>query len=151
MPESSARETSYRWQPRAAKVAIVLLIAALTLSGCIFDRFFGSDAEPTPIAAEEDAPLQEDGTLPRLIERAMADLVQATDAAADEITVVSTEEVEWGDTGLGCPQPEAIYALVNHAGLFYRSGKRRQHLRLSQRNRPRRPAGAMHRGGRARR
>ena len=118
MPESSARETSYRWQPRAAKVAIVLLIAALTLSGCIFDRFFGSDAEPTPIAAEEDAPLQEDGTLPRLIERAMADLVQATAAAADEITVVSTEEVEWGDTGLGCPQPEAIYALVITPGYF---------------------------------
>ena len=53
MPESSARETSYRWQTRAAKVAIVLLIAALTLSGCIVDRFFGSDAEPTPIAAEK--------------------------------------------------------------------------------------------------
>ena len=48
--------------------------------------------------------------LPRLIERAIADLVQATSAAADEIAVVSTEEVEWSDTSLGCPQPDEMYA-----------------------------------------
>ena len=100
------------------QVAVVLLIAALALSGCIFDRFFGSDAEPTPVATEEEVPSEEDETLARLIERATADLVQAADAAPDEITVISTEEVEWGDTSLGCPEPDGMYAQVITPGYF---------------------------------
>ena len=95
--------------------------------------------------------MQEDGTLPRLIERAMADLVQATAAAADEITVVSTEEVEWGDTGLGCPQPEAIYALVITPGFFIVLESGGNTYDYHSGTDPEGPAGAMHRGGRARR
>ena len=111
MSESSEERTLHRWQPRAAKLAIVLLIAALSLSGCKFKKFWKPKAEPTAVAPTEPvAAADEDGALPRLIERAMADLVQATSAAADGITVVSTEEVEWGDTSLGCPAPDEMYA-----------------------------------------
>ncbi len=100
----------YRLRSRFVLICVMLLIAALALSGCVFDRFFGSPAVPTPVATEEEPLVEGDLALERLIERAEADLVQATDAAADEINVVSTEEVEWGDASLGCPEPDTMYA-----------------------------------------
>ena len=121
MSENTKARGAHRLQPRvaASKVALVLLIATLSLSGCVFKRFLGSKAEPTAIPAGEPTSVADEESsevdaapevLPRLIERAKEDLVQTTGAGAEEITVVSTEEVEWGDTSLGCPEPDGMYA-----------------------------------------
>ena len=107
MPEISEDRVAHRWQPRpstATRVVAALIIASLSLSACGIRRFFGPRAEPT--AVQEQA----DETLSRLIERAKEDLVQTAGAAADGIILVSTEEVEWGDTSLGCPHPDEMYA-----------------------------------------
>ena len=107
MPEISEDRVAHRWQPRpstATKVVAALIVASLSLSACGIRRFFGPRAEPT--AVQEQA----DETLSRLIERAKDDLIQSSGAGSDEITVVSTEEVEWGDTSLGCPHPDEMYA-----------------------------------------
>ena len=115
MPEISDERVAYRWQPRpstATKVVAALMVASLSLSACGIRRFLAPRAEPTAVQEEADE------TLSRLIERAQEDLLQATGAAADEITVVSTEEVEWGDTSLGCPHPDEMYAQMITPGYF---------------------------------
>ena len=69
------------------------------------------DGTPAAMAMVEIAPqIDVVAPLDRLVERATEDLMQATSAASDEITVVSTEEVEWSDTSLGCPEPDGMYA-----------------------------------------
>ncbi|MDE0199460.1 MAG: hypothetical protein OXK78_14760 [Caldilineaceae bacterium] len=106
-------------QPRtaaSARLLVVLLIAALSLSACNIRNPFAPRAEPT--AAETAPQAQEDTTLSRLVERAREDLVQTAGAGSDEITLVSTEEVEWGDTSLGCPHPDEMYAQVITPGYF---------------------------------
>ncbi|MXY93221.1 MAG: hypothetical protein F4Y42_07180 [Caldilineaceae bacterium SB0664_bin_27] len=71
------------------------------------------DGTPAAVAMVEIAPqLVVEDPLSRLVERATEDLMQATSAESDEITVVSTEEVEWSDTSLGCPEPYGMYAQV---------------------------------------
>ncbi len=115
MPEISEDRVAHRWQPRpstATKVVAALMVASLSLSACGIRRFLGPRAEPTAVQEEADE------TLSRLIERAKEDLVQATSAAADEIILVSTEEVEWGDTSLGCPHPDEMYAQMITPGYF---------------------------------
>ena len=89
--------------PAAIRAAVALLLAALSLSACNMPWPFGPGAEPAP------APLA-DETLSRLVERAKEDLVQSANVASDGVTLVSAEEVEWGDTGLGCPHPDEMYA-----------------------------------------
>ncbi len=112
MSASSAESNICRWRSRVPQLYIVLVVAALFMNGCVFDRFFGTPPVPTPLATEEEPLLEEDDALARLIERATDDLVQATDVAAAEIAVISTEEVEWGDASLGCPEPDTMYAQV---------------------------------------
>ena len=112
------RVAGYR-QPRpaaSARVFVVLLIAALSLSACNIRNLFGSKDEPA--AAETAGQLEEDSPLSRLVERAKEDLVQTAGADSDEITLVSTEEVEWGDTSLGCPNPDEMYAQMITPGYF---------------------------------
>ena len=107
MPEISEDRVAHRWQPRpstATKVVAALIVASLSLSACGIRRFFGPRAEPTAVQEEADE------TLSRLIDRAKEDLVQTAGAAANDIILVSTEEVEWGDTSLGCPHPDEMYA-----------------------------------------
>ena len=95
---------------------IVLLLAALSLSACNIRAPFGPRAEP---AAPEAAAQPEEGSpLSRLVERAKEDLVQTAGADPDEIALVSTEEVEWGDTSLGCPHPDEMYAQMITPGYF---------------------------------
>jgi hypothetical protein len=43
---------------------------------------------------------------------AIADLSKQVGLSADQITLVSMEAQEWGDTSLGCPQPGMMYAQV---------------------------------------
>ena len=100
----------------STRAVVVLLIAALSLSACNIRNLFGSKDEPT--AAETAPQPEEDSPLSRLVERAKEDLVQAAGADSDEIILVSTEEVEWGDTSLGCPHPDEMYAQMITPGFF---------------------------------
>ncbi|MCY3989749.1 MAG: hypothetical protein OXF50_00810 [Caldilineaceae bacterium] len=106
-------------QPRSAASArlfVLLLIAALSLSACSIRNPFAPRDEPT--AAETAGQLEEGSPLFQLVERAKEDLVQTAGADSDEITLVSTEEVEWGDTSLGCPHPDEMYAQMITPGYF---------------------------------
>ena len=148
MPEISDERVAYRWQPRpstATKVVAALMVASLSLSACGIRRFLAPRAEPTAVQEEADE------TLSRLIERAQEDLLQATGAAADEITVVSTEEVEWGDTSLGCPHPDEMYAQMITPGYFIVLKSGGSTFDFHSGDRPRRTAGALHRRRDARR
>ncbi len=107
MPEISKERGAHRWRPRlpnATKVVTALIVASLALSACNIRNPFSQGPEPTAVSTGTDE------TLSRLIERAKEDLVLATSAEADEIILVSTEEVEWGDTSLDCPYPDEMYA-----------------------------------------
>ena len=95
---------------------VVLLIAALSLSACNIRTPFGPRAEPT--APEAAAQPEEGSPLSRLVERAKEDLVQTAGADPDEIALVTAEEVEWGDTSLGCPHPDEMYAQMITPGYF---------------------------------
>ncbi|MXX27541.1 MAG: hypothetical protein F4Z82_19095 [Caldilineaceae bacterium SB0668_bin_21] len=106
-------------QPRtaaSARLLVLLLIVALSLSACNIRNPFAPRAEPT--AAETAGQLEEGSPLFLLVERAKEDLMQTAGADSDEITLVSTEEVEWGDTGLGCPHPDEMYAQMITPGYF---------------------------------
>lgn len=52
------------------------------------------------------------GNLPQAVQLAVADLSQRTGVPAEQIAVVSLEEVTWPDTSLGNPQPGMFYAQV---------------------------------------
>ena len=115
MPEISEDRVAYRWQPRlsiATKVATALIVASLTLSACNIRNPFSPPAEPTAVSTGADE------TLARLVERAKDHLVQTAGADSDETVLVSTEEVEWGDTSLGCPHPDEMYAQMITPGYF---------------------------------
>ncbi len=119
MSESLEERVAGCRQPRLAasvRVFVVLLIAALSLSACNIRNPFGPISEPA--AAESAGQLEEGSPLSRLVERAKEDLVQTAAADSDEITLVSTEEVEWGDTSLGCPHPDEMYAQMITPGYF---------------------------------
>ncbi len=108
----------------ASTVAIALLIVTLFLSACAVEDFMALTAEPKVISTPEPAgeagdeasegggQLDENGALQRLVARAIADLAQAASANDDQIAVVSTEQVEWSDTSLGCPEADGMYAQV---------------------------------------
>ena len=129
MSESLERRITGDRQPRtaaSARLFVLLLILALSLSACNIRNPFGPREEPT--AADTAAQLEEGSPLFLLVERAKEDLVQTAGADSDEITLVTAEEVEWGDTGLGCPHPDEMYAQIDHTGLLHRIGIRRHHL-----------------------
>lgn len=60
-----------------------------------------SDQSVDPIPGSEEA-----------LAAAVEDLINQTGVSANEITLVSIEAVEWGDTSLGCPQEGYMYAQV---------------------------------------
>ena len=91
MSESLAGRISGDRQPRtaaSARLLVLLLIVALSLSACNIRNPFAPRAEPT--AAETPPQAQEDSTLSRLVERAREDLVETAGADSGEITLVST-------------------------------------------------------------
>ncbi len=100
----------------AALHIAALFIVALSLSACNIRNPFGSGAGPesseTAMQPEEGSPLA------RLVERARDDLVLTAAADPDKITLVTAEEVEWGDAGLGCPHPDEMYAQIITPGYF---------------------------------
>lgn len=123
-------------------IVVLVIISVLMLSACAVGSFgvpenvvLPTDTpqpEPTTLPSPEptavptlelvvpaDQVLPQGGVqmgdgegLERLLERAKEDIVQVARTSTDQITVVSTEQVEWSNASLGCPQPDMMYAQV---------------------------------------
>lgn len=92
------------------RVVTLSLIAALFIAGCAPVQAPAAEPAPTAAPVEAAAPMSAD-------QQAMADATvtwaaEQLGVAADDITVVSVEPMEWPDSSLGCPQPDMIYAAV---------------------------------------
>jgi hypothetical protein len=61
---------------------------------------------------QETAPAATPALRPIAVQLAVADAAGQLGIAADAITVLSVEAVEWGDASLGCPEPGMMYAQV---------------------------------------
>ncbi len=92
------------------RLATLSLAAALFAAACTPVQAPPAELPVTQAPVEAAAPMSPD-------QQAMADATMTWVAdqlgvAADDITVVSVEPVEWPDSSLGCPQPDMIYAAV---------------------------------------
>jgi hypothetical protein len=69
----------------------------------------------TPPPAENDGSGVRDEGVPLVVQAAMLDLAEFLGVSIDVIDWVSSEEVEWPNGSLGCPQPGVSYtqAIVN--------------------------------------
>lgn len=117
------------------KSSLLLLAAAmLVLAACGPEVTTGGATAPTaeqimeptsvfkPAAQETEEGSRSVGELSVPSERtvaskAIADLAQRLGVAADDIEVVSVEEVVWPDASLGCPAPGMVYAQVLTDGM----------------------------------
>lgn len=121
--------------PRAAIVPVLAILAVACSSG-------GGTPDPvspspqTAASASGAAPgAPSGGPLPPagIIEPVLADAASRTGAPAAEIAVVSSEEVQWSDGSLGCPQPGMMYtqAIVDGFRIVVRAGDRELDYRVS--------------------
>lgn len=69
-----------------------------------------SVSEPSPLATPGEESTMSD--LDRLVERSIADLAETLEIDVDEIILVETEETDWPDASLGCPEDGMMYAQV---------------------------------------
>ncbi len=95
---------------KTLRLVTISLIAALFVAGCTPVQAPAAEPAPTAAPVEAAAPMSAD-------QQAMADATvqwaaEQLGVAADDITVVSVEPMEWPDSALGCPQPDMIYAAV---------------------------------------
>ncbi len=65
-----------------------------------------------PIASETAPAGEGKGASPAMVDLAKKDLAQRLSVAVDQITVVSSEYVDWPDSSLGCPEPGMAYSQV---------------------------------------
>jgi hypothetical protein len=72
------------------------------------------------------------------LEQAKTDLADRVGVPVDQITVVSSEEVTWPDSSLGCPEPGMMYAQVLTAGtrIVLSAGGRQYSYHSSSRRAP---------------
>jgi len=99
---------------RAAVLLISLTILALAGAGCA-----PTGPESAPLATATPGPqvtpvtpLETPTEAKPLVRLAREDLARRLGIPADEIAVVSVEEVMWRDSSLGCPQPGQVYLQV---------------------------------------
>ena len=110
----------------------LLSLLALLLAACGSRPQSTPEATPeagpgTPVQADPgdsplpEPPLPEPGTSPILpppgppaepVTAAVAHLAAELDISPEEVSVLSSEPVEWSDASLGCPQPGMMYAQV---------------------------------------
>jgi len=108
----------------------LLILLALLLGGCGFGAKSptppadgpaepGLDESPLPAPVESpltgpiESPLPAPARPPvAVISAAMNHLSAELDVATGQITLLSTEPVEWPDASLGCPEPGMMYAQV---------------------------------------
>lgn len=63
-------------------------------------------------ATGEDLPVSLDGPYPL----AVSDLVERLGVAVEDISIVESRAVTWGDSSLGCPEPGKLYTQVLTSG-----------------------------------
>lgn len=108
---TSTHDNSDKSKPTTRLAAYVLpvlaLMLALTLAGC------GSEAKDaganvSAVSSSSSPTSAEDPN----VAAAIADLAEREGIDAEEITVVSNEEVTWRDGSLGCPEPGKMYSMA---------------------------------------
>ncbi len=111
------------------RLALLLASSALLASCGAPDE--GADRPTTdpPLAEEttvDPAPSPSGTPAPRDVVRAVDDLAASLGVDADEVEVVSVEEVTWRDGSRGCAQPGMAYtqALIDGSRITLRAGGR---------------------------
>jgi hypothetical protein len=110
------------------KLPILLLLCVLILnSGCQVNatdtplemtaspatQALSTTESPTgEIQMTSSAPTPANAAMQSLIEKAKEDLAQRLSISPAQINLVELTEVEWSDSGLGCPQPGMDYLQV---------------------------------------
>ncbi|HUX76527.1 MAG TPA: hypothetical protein VMY40_07820 [Anaerolineae bacterium] len=129
---------------KTAHLALLSLLV-LTLAACELqpqptpEAVPGTPARPTPESAlpgQEASPLPEPDASPLpepgmsltsplpspptpALTAAVVHLAAELDISSEEVTVLSSERVEWPDASLGCPQPGMVYAQVVTPGYLF--------------------------------
>jgi hypothetical protein len=70
-----------------------------------------SELTPAPVETLRFSPIEQ-----AMADASLAFVAAQTPLAPELLRVESIEAVEWPDAGLGCPQPEMIYAAVVTSG-----------------------------------
>ena len=92
-------------------VSLTLLAAVWVVGGC--SAASSSSVQPSQVPGEKPS-----GTIAlptSVIEPVVAEVAKLAGVPADQVTVISAEEVTFSDGSLGCPQPGMVYtqALVD--------------------------------------
>jgi hypothetical protein len=66
----------------------------------------------TPLPSPEPAEVTPPPGAKQVVQLAIEDLSEQLGVEPEESVLVSVEAVEWSDSGLGCPQPDMMYAQV---------------------------------------
>jgi len=111
------------------RLALLLASSALLASCGTPDDGADQPATDPPIAEETtvDPTASPSGTpAPRDVVRAVDDLAASLGVDADEVEVVSVEEVTWRDGSRGCAQPGMAYtqALIDGSRITLQAGDR---------------------------
>lgn len=111
-----ARTTGRRYGPAAALAVVVMLLGAC--GDAQGPAGTGEPAPTTPATQEPTSPAALEPTdpgdrapdgYPPEVGAAVEDLAQHLTLPAEELTVVSFEDVTWSDGSLGCPEPGMSY------------------------------------------
>ncbi len=87
-----------------------LWVAVLLLTACQPVRPV-SELAPVPVATERLSAAEQ-----AMADASLAFVAAQTALSPETLQVESVEAVEWPDAGLGCPQPDMIYAAVITSG-----------------------------------
>lgn len=76
-------------------------------------------AQPTPPSEPTPGATSLDFTLGQLLLGAWQDLAQRLDVSQEDISVVSSQIIQWRNAALGCPEPGKVYAQVVTPGFRF--------------------------------
>ena len=121
--------------PRAAflPVLALLTVACSTGGGTPGPGSPSPDVAASATSADPGGPSCAPLPPAAIVDPVLADAASRTGAPVAGITVVSSEEVQWSDGSLGCPQPGMMYtqAIVNGYRIVVRAGERELDYRVS--------------------
>lgn len=120
--------TLIRQLRRSAPLSALLVVSVFFLAACggnespdhggTSDRAPASDEGPQVKQDTTQAPATMD--LAQQVEFARTELSARLGVEGGQLRVLEAEEVRWGDTSLGCPQPDRAYTQVVTAGVLIR-------------------------------
>ena len=93
-------------------VSLTLLAAVWVVAGC---SSASSSVQPSQASASQEKPSGAIDLPQSVIDPVVAEVAKLAGVPADQVTVISAEEVTFSDGSLGCPQPGMVYtqALVD--------------------------------------